>query len=151
MNSTAAPTRSKTFAAWLALLGGSLGLHRIYMFGFKDKLAWLHPVPTLIGYYGVQRMQTLGQDDRLAWVLMPLLGLMLAGAALQAILYGLTSDEKWDQRYNNGRASHASGWLAVIAVVLALLMGGISLMATLAFSSQRYFESQVDAAKELSQ
>lgn len=151
MNSTIASTRSKTFAAWLALLGGSLGVHRFYMFGFKDKLAWLHPIPTLIGYYGVQRMQTLGQDDRLAWVLIPLLGLMLAGAALQAIVYGLTPDEKWDKRYNHGHTSSAGGWLAVIAVVLALLLGGIALMSTLAFSSQRYFESQVDAAKELSQ
>lgn len=143
--------RSKTFAAWLALLGGSLGLHRFYMFGFKDKLAWLYPIPTLIGYYGVLRMQDLGQDDRVAWVLMPLLGLMLAASMLQAIVYGLTPDDKWDQRYNAGRPGTPSGWPAVIAVVLSLLIGGISLMATLAFTSQRYFESQVDASKELSQ
>lgn len=151
MNSTVAPNRSKTFAAWLALLGGSLGLHRFYMFGFTDKLAWLHPVPTLIGYYGVQRMQDMGQDDRVAWLLAPLLGLMLAASMLQAIIYGLTSDEKWDTRYNAGRPSTPSDWLAVIAVVLSLLVGGISLMATLAFASERYFESQVDASKELSQ
>jgi hypothetical protein len=151
MNPTMAPARSKTFAAWLALLGGSLGAHRFYLFGFRDKLAWLHPIPTLLGYYGVQRMQTLGQDDRLAWLLIPLLGLMLAAAALQAIVFGLTADEKWDRRYNDGHASNAAGWLAVTAVVLALMVGGISLMATLAFSSQRYFESQIEAAKELSQ
>jgi hypothetical protein len=143
--------RSKTFATWLALLGGSLGLHRFYLFGFKDKLGWLHPWPTLIGYYGLQRMQELGQDDRVAWVLIPLLGLMLAGSMLQAIVYGLTPDEKWDARHNAGRASRPSGWAAVIGVVLSLLLGGAALMATIAFGSQRYFESQVEASKELSQ
>lgn len=151
MNSNVAPMRSKTFATWLALLGGSLGLHRFYMFGFGDKLAWLHPVPTLVGFYGVQRMLDLGQDDRLAWMLMPLLGLTLAGSMLQAIVYGLTPDDKWDLRYNAGQASAKSGWLVVIAVVLSLLFGGTALMATIAFTSQRYFESQVDASKELSQ
>nr|WP_316644280.1 hypothetical protein [uncultured Roseateles sp.] len=143
--------RSKTLATWLALAGGSLGLHRFYMFGFKDKLAWLHPLPTLAGYYGLRRMELLGQDDHLAWVLIPLLGLMLAQSMLQAIVYGLTSDEKWDARYNGGQASAPSGWAAIIAVVLSLLLGGTALMATIAFGSQRYFESQVEASQELSQ
>ncbi|MBT9457902.1 MAG: hypothetical protein IV097_14885 [Burkholderiaceae bacterium] len=143
--------RSKTLATWLALTGGTLGLHRLYMFGFKDKLAWLHPLPTLAGYYGLQRMELLGQDDRLAWLLIPLLGLMLAQAMLQAIVYGLTSDEKWDARYNGGRASARSGWAAIIAVMLSLLLGASALMATIAFGSQRFFESQVEAAQELSQ
>lgn len=146
-----ASLRSKTLATWLALTGGSLGLHRFYLFGLKDKLAWLHPLPTLAGYYGLQRMELLGQDDHLAWMLIPLLGLMLAQAMLQAIIYGLTPDEKWDARYNAGQASQPSGWAAVIGVVLSLLLGGTALMATIAFGSQRYFESQVEASQSLSQ
>ena len=113
MNIAQAPMRSKTFATWLALLGGSLGLHRFYIFGFKDKLAWLHPIPTLIGCYGVQRMQELGQDDRVAWVLIPLLGVMLTYAMLQAIIYGLTPDDKWDKR-NNTTAITTSQPLAAL-------------------------------------
>lgn len=143
--------RSKTFATWLSLLGGSLGLHRFYMFGFGDRLAWLHPIPTFVGYYGVLRMQELGQDDRIAWLLMPWLGLMLAGSMLQAIIYGLTPDDKWDQRYNDGQPSAPSGWLVVIGVVLSLLFGGTALMATLSFTAQRYFENQVEASRDLSQ
>lgn len=134
--------KSKTAATWLALTLGSLGFHRLYLHGLKDKLAWLHPWPTLAGLYGVRRMDLLGQDDRLAWLLIPLLGLMLAQAMLCAIVYGLTSDERWNERHNGGRAGRPSGWLAVIGVIASLMIGGACLMATIAFSAQRYFESQ---------
>lgn len=141
----AARPRSKTLATWAALLGGSLGLHRFYLYGLRDRWGWLHPWPTLVGLYGVLRMRELGQDDRLAWVLIPLLGLMLAGTMLAAIVYGLTPDEKWNARFNPGAPAPASGWAALIGVVLALAVGGGVLMATIAFSAQRYFESQSDA------
>jgi hypothetical protein len=143
--------RSKTLATWLAFGLGAFGLHRLYVYGLKDKLAWLHPWPSLAGLYGLQRMDLLGQDDRLAWVLMPLLGLMLSMAMLQGIVWGLTPDERWDQRHNAGRHGKASGWGAVIGVVACLMVGGACLMTTIAFSAQRYFESQAEAAKELSQ
>ncbi|OYU28750.1 MAG: hypothetical protein CFE41_03840 [Burkholderiales bacterium PBB2] len=143
--------KSKTLATWLALVLGSLGLHRFYLYGFGDRLAWLHPWPTLLGLYGLQRMELLGQDDRLSWVLMPLLGLMLVNAMICGIVYGLSSDEKWDAQHNGGRASRPSGWGAVIGVVACVFLGGISLMTTIAFSAQRYFETQVEAAQEISQ
>ena len=134
--------RSKTLATWIALLGGSFGLHRFYLHGWRDALAWLHPWPTLLGLYGVQRMIDLGQDDRLAWVLIPLLGLMLASTMLVAIVYGLTPDEKWNARFDPHAASPASGWATMFGVALALMVGGGVLMATIAFSAQRYFEYQ---------
>ncbi len=129
--------RSKTAATWLALAGGTLGLHRFYLHGPRDLWAWLHPWPTLAGLYGVQRMRTLGLDDHLSWLLIPLLGLMLAGTMLQALIYGLTSDEKWSARYGPTRPS---GWLAVIGVIVALMIGATALMATIAFGSQHAFE-----------
>lgn len=134
--------KSKTVVTWLALLLGSLGLHRLYLHGPRDALAWLHPLPTLAGLYGVARMDALGQDDRLAWLLIPLLGLMLAQGALCAILYGLTPDERWAARW--GQPVVATRWLPVLGVMLALLAGGAVLMATVAFSAQKYFESQID-------
>ncbi|MBB4843895.1 hypothetical protein HNP55_002418 [Paucibacter oligotrophus] len=146
-----APLKSKTIATWLALSLGSLGLHRLYLYGFSDRLAWLHPWPTLLGLYGVQRMGELGQDDRSAWLLIPLLGLMLVNAMICGIVYGLTSDEKWDAVHNGSRSSGPSGWAAIIGVVACVLIGGTCLMSTIAFSAQRYFESQVEAAQEISQ
>jgi hypothetical protein len=138
-----ASNKSKTWATWITVLGGCLGLHRFYLYGFGDRWGWLHPWPSLLGWIGVHRMQTLGQDDRLAWALIPLLGLMIAGTMLTAIVYGLTPDEKWNARHNAGRTAAESGWGAVLGVVLALLVGGSALMATIAFSAQRYFENQV--------
>lgn len=134
--------KSKSIATWLALLLGSLGLHRLYLHGPRDALAWLHPLPTLAGLYGVARMDVLGQDDRLAWLLTPLLGLMLAQGALCAIVYGLTPDDRWAARWS--QAVVATRWLPILGVIAALLVGGAVLMATVAFSGQRYFESQTE-------
>jgi hypothetical protein len=143
--------RSKTLAAWLGLLGGIFGLHRFYLYGLRDRWAWLHPWPTLLGLYGVYRMHELGQDDQLAWLLIPILGLMVAGAMLATILNGLTPDDRWNARFNPDGPQHRTGWAAVMAVVLALLIGGAVLMATIAFSGQHYFEYQIEEAKKISQ
>ncbi len=136
-------TKHKAVATWLALLVGVFGLHRIYLYGFKDRWAWAFPLPTLLGLVGLQRMEHLGQDDRLAWVLIPCLGISLVGALLGGIVYGLTPDERWNARFNANHPAADSGWAAIIGVALCLLVGGTALMATVAFSAQRYFESQV--------
>ncbi|MET0519315.1 MAG: TM2 domain-containing protein [Burkholderiaceae bacterium] len=142
--------KSKTVATWLALTLGSLGLHRFYLHGLSDRLAWLHPWPTLLGLYGVQRMDLLGQDDRLSWLLMPLLGLMLVQAMICGIVYGLTPDERWDRQRNAGRSSGPSGWTAIIGVVACVLLGGTVLMTTIAFSAQRYFENEAQQQQQQS-
>lgn len=134
------PYRSKTLATWIALLAGSLGLHRFYLHGLKDPVGWLFPLPTLVGLWGIERVFAFGQDDRAAWVMMPLLGLSLSAAMVFAVLYGLTPDERWQQRHNPGRAIPSSGWGAVLGVIFALMVGSAVLMATIAFSAQRWFE-----------
>jgi hypothetical protein len=136
--------KHKAVATWLALTVGVFGLHRFYLHGLKDLWGWLFPLPTLLGLAGMQRMAAFGQDDRVAWVLIPLLGLSLVAALLGGIIYGLTPDERWNTRFNAGRPASTSGWAAVIGVVLCLLIGGTTLMATIAFSAQRYFETQSD-------
>jgi hypothetical protein len=153
MTSSSTPSfyRSKTAATWTALLGGSLGLHRFYLHGPRDIGGWLHCPPTLLGLYGLQRMQTLGQDDKISWLLIPLLGLVIAQAMLMAILYGLTPDEKWDAFRNPDMPSRATRWAPVAGAILALLLGASVLMATIAFSGQRFFEWQVEEALEISQ
>ena len=143
--------RSKTLATWIAIVGGALGLHRFYLHGWRDALGWLHPLPALLGAYGIHRVQQFGQDDHLSWVLIPLLGLVLAQAMLTAIVYALTPDEKWDARHNPGAPVHATRWAPVLGAILALMLGAAVLMATIAFSGQRYFEYQVDEAHKISQ
>lgn len=134
--------RSKTLATWLALAGGALGLHRFYLYGARDLLAWLHPLPTLAGLLGVLRVRELGQDDRLAWVLLPLLGLMLSVGLITAIVYGLTLDARWAARHGAGQPPRATAWGPVLGVMLALLLAGIVVMSTIAFAFQKLFEWQ---------
>jgi hypothetical protein len=143
--------KSKTLATWIALVGGSLGLHRFYLFGWRDVWGWLHPWPTLLGLYGLQRVRELGQDDHAAWVLIPIGGVVVAVSMLSAILYGLTPDERWDERFNAEGDTSRSGWGAVIGVVIALMLGAGVLMATIAFSGQRYFEYEIEQARKISQ
>ncbi len=147
--------KNKTLAAWLSIVGQPLGLQRFYLHGLNDIWGWLSPIPTALGIYGVRRAQSLGLDDHLSWVLIPLLGLIVAIGALSAIVYGLMSPEKWNARFNpNAAADAASGqtnWLTVGALVCSLLIGAGVLMASLAFSFQRYFEYQIEEAQKISQ
>ncbi len=138
--------RSKTLAAWLAIVAGALGLHRFYLHGRTDALGWAHAPITALGLLGVERMSRLGQDDRLAWLLIPLLGLMLSQAMLCAIVNALMPDERWDARYNAGQPMQATRWGAVLAAVAALAIGGVVLIGTIAFSVQKFFEWQLEPA-----
>jgi hypothetical protein len=147
--------KNKTFAAWLAFAGGPLGLHRFYLNGMGDLIGWLLPIPTALGLYGIQRVQQMGQDDHMSWMLIPLLGFTIAGCALQAILFALKTPEAWNARYNPGAAPDAPAgrthWITIGAIIVSLMVGTAVLMASLAFSFQRYFEYQIEEARKISQ
>jgi hypothetical protein len=147
--------KSKTLAAWLAFLGGPLGLHRFYLKGLGDMLGWLLPIPTALGLYGIQRVQEFGQDDQLSWLLIPLLGFTIAGCCLTAIYFGLMAREDWNARFNPAAPAEAEAggtrWSTIFAVAFALLFGTGVLMASIAFSFQRYFEHQVEEGRRISQ
>jgi hypothetical protein len=134
--------RSKTVATWLAVLGGTLGLHRFYLHGWRDPIGWLFPLPTLVGLVGVLRMRELGVDDHVAWLLIPILGLTISAAMLSAIVYGLTSDTKWAARF--GQPERATGWGPILGVITALMVGAAVLMGTVAFGVQKLFEWELE-------
>jgi len=147
--------KDKTLAAWLAFLGGPLGLHRFYLRGPADPLGWLLPVPTALGLYGIERVRQFGLDDQLSWLLIPLLGFTIAGCALRAILYSLATPERWNARFNPSASPDAApghtNWLTIGAIVAALLVGTAVLMASLAYGFQHYFEYQIAEARKISQ
>ena len=147
--------KNKTLAAWLAFVGGPLGLHRFYLHGLADLPGWLMPIPTALGLYGIERARLHGLDDGLSWVLIPFVGFTIAGCALVAIIYGLMTPEKWNARFNPGIASDGApghtSWLTIGALVCALMIGATALMASIAFSFQRYFEHQVEEGRKISQ
>ena len=147
--------KNKTIASWLAFLGGPLGLHRFYLYGTSDLLAWLLPMPTALGLYGLERAQQFGLDDPLSWILIPLLGFTIAGCALTAVVYALTSTEKWNAQFNPAALPDAAAgqtqWVTIGAIVLSLLIGTTVLISSIVFSFQHYFEFQIEEARKISQ
>ena len=147
--------KNKTLVAWLALVGVPFGPLRFYMHRLTHLPTLLLPIPTALGLYGIQRVQQFGQDDQYSWFLIPLLGFTIAGCALRGILYGLQTPERWNARYNPTAPEQAAAgqtrWLTIGAIVVSLLMGTTVLMASIAFSFQRYFEYQIEEARKISQ
>lgn len=144
--------RSKTVTAALAFLFGSLGAHRFYLHGRRDPAGWAHLIGTLLGVPGLLLLQHTERASLLGWALALPGAISLLAAFLAAIVYGLRADDKWDAQFNASSGRHSqSGWTVIFIVIFSLLIGAFLLMTSLALSFQTYFESQVQAAKELSQ
>ncbi|WP_027795320.1 NINE protein [Paraburkholderia acidipaludis] len=144
--------RSKTLTAALAFFFGSLGAHRFYLYGPRDFWGWAHVFGTLLGVPGVLLLVASERASAAGWLLAVIGAVSVLSAFLAAIVYGLRPDAKWDAQFNAqaGRQSR-SGWAVVFVVIFSLLIGAFLLMSGLALSFQTYFESQVEAAKVLSQ
>ena len=113
-----APTfRNKTLATLLATLGGTIGLHRFYLHGPRHPLPWVYPL--------------------CAWTMLP----TFAGF-IEALVFALTPDERWDARWNAGTGrSSASGWPVILLAVLTMFGGITLLMTVLSFAIGRYVGS----------
>lgn len=152
MSAAGSDTPSKTLATWIAVVGGSVGLHHLYL-ARRRWLAALYPIPTLVGLAGVIRMRSLGQDDALSWLMIPWIGFTISIGMLCAIVIGLTNDAKWARRHAPEAAAADpedeeppgivhTAWGPVLGVIVALMLGGGVLMGTIAFSVQKLFEWQ---------
>jgi hypothetical protein len=140
-NVRATTRRSKTLAAWLALLLGAFGVHRWYLRGAGDPWAWFFLLPSLAGAAGILRMRNISMEDPWSGLLVPLLGLSLSAAMLSAIVIALTTDDKWAQAHNPTQGvGPPAGWGAVMAAIIGLLLGGTVFMGTVAFAGQKFFE-----------
>lgn len=144
--------RSKTLTAALAFLFGCLGAHRFYLYGSRDVWGWAHIAGTLLGIPGVLLLIATQRASIPGWALAVIGAVSVLSAFLAAIVYGLRPDAKWDAQFNahTGRESR-SGWTVIFVVIFSLLIGAFLLMTGLALSFQTYFESQVEAAKQISQ
>jgi TM2 domain-containing membrane protein YozV len=120
--------KNKTLATLLAAVLGGAGLHRFYLRGLQDRWGWLHLAA--LPACGVV-MSAAPAADWYFWYL-PLTLSMLA-ACLEALVLGLTPDEKWDARYNagSGRTS-GSRWPLALILVATMMVGAGLLIATIA-------------------
>jgi len=136
--------KNKTLAVWLNLFVGTLGLQRIYLTGRYGRWGWAVTIPTVLGWYGIVRARTLGLEDLWSWVLIPIGGFTMAACAFVSIYYGLMDAPSWNYRFNpeadpEAEAGQTNG-LTVLGLGASLMFGTTVLMATIAFSFQRYFE-----------
>ncbi len=120
--------KNKTFATLLAALLGAVGAHRFYLGGLYDRWGWLHAVA--LPASGVV-MAAAPDANPFFWYL-PLTVSLLA-AFLEALVLGLTPDDKWDARHNSASGRHSdSSWPLAIVLVATVMVGAGVLIAAMA-------------------
>jgi TM2 domain-containing membrane protein YozV len=123
----AAVHKNKTVATLLALLLGGFGIHRFYLKPGADRIGLLHLccLPVMGILYGAVKPHPF-------YMVLPLLVSYIAGF-VEALVIGLTPDEKWDAQYNahSGRESH-SNWVLVLLLVVTMLVATTVLIGTIA-------------------
>ena len=123
----AAAHKNKTVATLLALLLGGFGIHRFYLKPGADRIGLLHlcclPVTGIL--YGAVKPHPF-------YIVLPLLLSYIVGF-VEALVIGLTPDEKWDAQYNahSGQQTH-SNWVLVLLLVITMLVATTVLIGTIA-------------------
>lgn len=121
------PHKNKTLATLLALILGTVGAHRFYLYGKHDIYAWVHTSSALITTFLI-----LTSTKHIFIKISPLLISALAGF-ITALINGLTSDEKWDQTHNNTSKTRSdSNWQLGLLLVITMIIGSTTLIATIA-------------------
>jgi TM2 domain-containing membrane protein YozV len=111
--------KNKTLTTFLAIILGSLGAHRLYLGGARDRWLWLHLACLPL----MAAAALLWPGANWFYKILPLL-LSCIASVIEALVIGLTPDEQWDARHNGatGQVSD-SGW-PIAALLVAGLMGG---------------------------
>ena len=121
------PHKNKTFATFLAVILGAVGAHRFYLRGALDRLGLMHvaclPIAGMV--YG------LAPDTDWFYKVLPILVSAVAGF-LEALVIGLTSDEKFDAVFNAGSGkSSDSSWVLALLLVATMMIGTTTLIGTM--------------------
>jgi TM2 domain-containing membrane protein YozV len=131
--------KNKTFAALIAALLGSVGLHRFYLHGTRDRWGWLHAASIPLSGLLIGLISSKIDPAFSIFLLMPLLLSALA-ALLEALLIGLTPDTKWDDRFNVGTGRNtASTWPLAVILVFSLAAGMGSLIFLITRTADLFF------------
>ncbi len=119
--------KNKSFATFLALVFGAVGVHRFYLRGSLDRLGLMHvaclPIAGLV--YG------LAPHADWFYKILPILVSAIVGV-IEALVLGTTADEKFDASFNagSGRTSDTS-WVVALWLVVATGAGATLLIATM--------------------
>jgi TM2 domain-containing membrane protein YozV len=120
--------KNKSFATFLAVILGGLGAHRFYLRGSLDKLGIVHLMALPIA----AMVYALAPQADWFFKVLPLLLSSVVGF-VEALVLGVTADEKFDAAYNpkSGRKSDSQWYLALMLVV-TMLLGMTVMIATMA-------------------
>lgn len=120
--------KNKTLATFLAFLAGGIGLHRFYLRGMHDQWGWVHFSTLLLTGLAIR----IWPEQPLMFTGGPLVLSILVGF-VEALVIGLTPDEKWDETHNRSAAKKSnSRWPLALLLVLITGTGAVALIAVLA-------------------
>ena len=113
--------KNKTGAMLLAIFLGGAGAHRFYLYGKRDFLAWNYLLALLLFVCAVIVAQG---PHSWAVSVIALFPVSIYIGLVEALVIGLTPDEKWDTRFNpqSGRSSN-SRWPVAVLLVLTFALG----------------------------
>lgn len=126
---------NKTATTLLASLFGGIGIHRFYMYGRKDVIGWLHLLSLPLSAVAIFLFSN--AQPLFAGILFIL---SVLSGFLEALVIGLTPDDKWDAGHNpaSGKKSD-SHWILAVILVLTLGVGAMSVIALMARSFDLLF------------
>lgn len=113
--------RSKTVAMLFAVFLGGAGAHRFYLHGKRDFLAWNYLLALLLFICAL--IVARGPHSWTVSVL-ALFPVSIYIGWIEALVIGLTGDDKWDARFNRDSACRSgSGWPIAVLLVLTFAVG----------------------------
>ena len=120
--------KNKTLTTFLALLLGSVGLHRFYLHGLTDRWGWLHAVSLPLSAL----LLLSNPELPLLVKILPLVISMLT-ASIETFVLGLMPDEKWDAIHNpESEQQSNSSWMIAVLMVTNLTSSTTLLLITIA-------------------
>lgn len=118
---TPVPHRSKVTAAWLACLLGVFGAHWWYI---GRRGAWMVTAFSVLMLVLTQFYPVWWDNPAFLVLIVP-----ICDGFIEALIFALRPDEKFDAKYNPGSAiATRTGWNAVIAAIVTTFVGGIITM-----------------------
>jgi hypothetical protein len=144
--------KSKLLVCLLSLFLPGTGLHWLYLKGKNCPWFYLQFIALALGIWGWVELAQTEKASILGWCAVACGHISLMTSWLCTIVFGLRLDDRFDAQFNSQvLKKNASGWLVILCVVIALLIGAFVLMSGLAIAFEQYFMSQVEAAKSISQ
>ncbi len=144
--------KSKLVTCILSLFLPGTGLHWLYLKGFSSVWFYVQIFSLGLGLWGWSELVATDKESLLGWITTALGYMSLLASWLATLAFGLRPDELWDKQFNQSSTAHSqSGWLVILCVICALLIGAFVLMSGLAIAFEQYFTIQIEASRKISQ